>query len=42
MYGYRFDKKVLPTGDGMAIGFTSNPEAPLRVEYTVTQQVKTT
>ena len=23
------DKKVLPTGDGMAIGFISNPEAPL-------------
>ena len=25
------DKKVLPTGDGMAIGFTSNPEAPLEL-----------
>jgi archaellum biogenesis ATPase FlaH len=25
------DKKVLPTGDGMAIGFTSNPEAPLQL-----------
>ena len=25
------DKKILPTGDGMAIGFTSNPEAPLHL-----------
>ena len=25
------EKKVLPTGDGMAIGFTSNPEAPLQL-----------
>lgn len=34
------DKKVLPTGDGMAIGFTSNPEAPLNLSIQLHHQLK--
>ncbi len=34
------DKKVLPTGDGMAIGFTSNPEAPLNLSIQLHYQLK--
>jgi archaellum biogenesis ATPase FlaH len=34
------DKKVLPTGDGMAIGFTSNPEAPLDLSIQLHTKLK--
>jgi archaellum biogenesis ATPase FlaH len=34
------DKKVLPTGDGMAIGFTSNPEAPLNLSIQLHDKLK--
>ena len=34
------DKKVLPTGDGMVIGFTSNPEAPLNLSIQLHTQLK--
>jgi archaellum biogenesis ATPase FlaH len=34
------DKKVLPTGDGMAIGFTSNPEAPLELSIQLHSKLK--
>ena len=34
------DKKVLPTGDGMAIGFTSNPEAPLQLSIQLHNKLK--
>ena len=34
------DKKVLPTGDGMAIGFTSNPEAPLELSIQLHNKLK--
>jgi archaellum biogenesis ATPase FlaH len=34
------DKKVLPTGDGMAIGFTSNPEAPLELSIQLHTKLK--
>jgi archaellum biogenesis ATPase FlaH len=34
------DKKILPTGDGMAIGFTSNPEAPLNLSIQLHSQLK--
>jgi len=34
------DKKVLPTGDGMAIGFTANPEAPLDLSIQLHTKLK--
>jgi archaellum biogenesis ATPase FlaH len=34
------DKKILPTGDGMAIGFTSNPEAPLNLSMQLHTKLK--
>ena len=34
------EKKVLPTGDGMAIGFTSNPEAPLDLSVQLHTKLK--
>ncbi len=34
------DKKILPTGDGMAIGFTSNPEAPLNLSMQLHAKLK--
>jgi archaellum biogenesis ATPase FlaH len=34
------DKKILPTGDGMAIGFTSNPEAPLHLSMQLHAKLK--
>jgi archaellum biogenesis ATPase FlaH len=34
------DKKILPTGDGMAIGFTSNPEAPLNLSMQLHARLK--
>jgi len=34
------DKKILPTGDGMAIGFTSNPEAPLNLSVQLHAKLK--
>ena len=34
------DKKVLPTGDGMAIGFTANPEAPLDLSIQLHTRLK--
>jgi archaellum biogenesis ATPase FlaH len=34
------DKKVLPTGDGMAIGFTANPEAPLDLSIQLHDKLK--
>ncbi|MFB5600480.1 MAG: adenylate/guanylate cyclase domain-containing protein [Nitrososphaeraceae archaeon] len=33
------DKKILPTGDGMAIGFISNPEAPLELSVQLHKQL---
>jgi len=34
------DKKILPTGDGMAIGFISNPEAPLNLSIQLHAKLK--
>ncbi|HJU59758.1 MAG TPA: ATPase domain-containing protein [Nitrososphaeraceae archaeon] len=34
------DKKILPTGDGMAIGFISNPEAPLNLSIQLHSKLK--
>ena len=34
------DKRVLPTGDGMAIGFMSSPESPLQLGIEVHQALK--
>jgi archaellum biogenesis ATPase FlaH len=34
------DKKVLPTCDGMAIGFTANPEAPLDLSIQLHEKLK--
>lgn len=33
------NKKILPTGDGMAIGFISNPEAPLELSMELHKQL---
>ena len=33
------NKKILPTGDGMAIGFISNPEAPLELSVELHKQL---
>ncbi|MBA3750073.1 MAG: hypothetical protein H0X03_04120 [Nitrosopumilus sp.] len=35
------DKKVLPTGDGMAIGFTSDPKLPLELSMELHLKLKT-
>ncbi len=35
------DKKILPTGDGMAIGFTSDPKLPLELSIELQNLLKT-
>jgi archaellum biogenesis ATPase FlaH len=35
------DKKILPTGDGMAIGFTSDPKLPLELSVELQNMLKT-
>ncbi len=35
------DKKILPTGDGMAIGFTSDPKLPLELSMELQNMLKT-
>jgi archaellum biogenesis ATPase FlaH len=35
------DKKILPTGDGMAIGFTSDPKLPLELSMELQYMLKT-